>query len=219
VTTPLLGATTSPPAYNFEPPTTPLQHPAAIITPWIDSIAHCLKPGDCTLSMMNSTTSEGWLKNTHFSKLGDEPIQATICLEVAKMHAKNYMALEIWDKCQLFTGNKNIVADALSHNNNRFIEEFTLIFCFYYPYQIPDHFDILPLPNKIILWLTALLHSFPEKLQLFEKNTRTKLGCGTDGQATASASTLLTLSSTYSPSMHESSNLEPLLWLCRKQLF
>ncbi len=37
-----------------------LEHIAGIISPWIDIIAGCLKEGDCSLSMTNSTTSEGW---------------------------------------------------------------------------------------------------------------------------------------------------------------
>jgi hypothetical protein len=39
-----------------------LTHLTAIITPWIDIIAGRLKKGDCTLSMTDSTTSEGWLR-------------------------------------------------------------------------------------------------------------------------------------------------------------
>jgi hypothetical protein len=168
---------------------------------------------------MDSTTSEGWLRRTNFSKLEDDPIQATVHLEVARMHAKNYMALGIWDYSQWFPGEENIVANALSRYNDRLDKELTLIFCSHCSSQIPDHFKILPLSNKIILWLTALLHRLPEKLQLFKKHTRTKLGCGTDGQATASALALPTLSSTNSPSMHKSSYLEPLPWLCGKQDF
>jgi hypothetical protein len=41
---------------------------ALIITPWIDMMAKCLQPGDCVLSMMDSTMSAGWLKRTNFSE-------------------------------------------------------------------------------------------------------------------------------------------------------
>jgi hypothetical protein len=135
------------------------------------------------------------------------------------MHAKNYMALGIQDYSQWFPGNDNIVADALFHDDNCLDEEVTLILCSHCPSQIPDHFKILSLPNKIISWLTVLLHRLPEKPQLFEKHTRTKLGPGTDGHATASGLALPTLSSMTSPSMHKSSYLEPLPWLCGKQDF
>jgi hypothetical protein len=113
--------------------------------------------------MMDSTTLEGWLRKTNFSELGDDPIQATVRLEVARMHPKNYMALGIRDYSQWFPGKENIVANSLSCNNIRSDEELTLIFCSHCPSQIPNHFKILPLPNKIISRLTALLHRLPEK--------------------------------------------------------
>jgi hypothetical protein len=149
--------------------------------PRIDIIAHCLKPGDCALSMTESTTSEGWHRKTNFSKLGDDPTQATVRLEAARMHARNYMALGFWDHSQWFPGKDNIIANALYQDDKLSDKELTLFFCTHCPSQIPNHFDILPLPNKIISWLTALLLRLPEKQQLFKKHKRTKLGCGTDG--------------------------------------
>jgi hypothetical protein len=65
----------------------PLKHNVAIITLWVDIIASHLAQDDCTLSMTDSTTSEGWLKKTNFIKDREDPIQATICLEVACLHS------------------------------------------------------------------------------------------------------------------------------------
>ena len=169
--------------------------------------------------MTDSTTSEGWLQKTNFRELGDDPIQATVHLEVARMHAKNYMALGIRDYSQWLPGKENIVADALSRENDRLDKELTLIFCSHCPSQIQDHFEILPLPNKIISWLTVLLLRLPEKPQLFKKDIWTKLGRGSDENDTASGLALLTLSSTILQSTHKSSYFEPLPLLCGKQAF
>jgi hypothetical protein len=38
-----------------------LEFLAAIITPWIDIIKGWLNPGDCALSMTDSTAAEGWM--------------------------------------------------------------------------------------------------------------------------------------------------------------
>ncbi len=135
--------------------------------------------------MTNSTTSEGWLRKTNFSKLGDNPLQATVCLEATRMHAMHYMTLEIREYSQWFKGEANVVADALLRDNNRSDHKLTHIFRTHCPSQIPPHFKIQPLPNEIILWLTALLLKLPVKLQYNEKHTRTKLGRGTGGQPTA----------------------------------
>jgi hypothetical protein len=131
--------------------------------------------------MTDSTTSEGWLRKTNFSELGDNPLQATVRLEAARMHAMHYMTLGIREYSQWFKGEANMVADALSCENNRSDKELTHIFRTHCPSQIPQHFEIQPLPNKIILWLTALLLKLPMNPQYNEKHTRTKLGCGTGG--------------------------------------
>jgi hypothetical protein len=68
-----------------------LEHLAAIITAWSDILMGRLKEGDCTLSMTDNTKSEGWLKKTNFIKDNEEPIQATIQLEVACHHTTNYL--------------------------------------------------------------------------------------------------------------------------------
>ena len=52
-----------------------LEHLASIVSPWIDMLLGSLHKGDCSLSMTDSTTSEGWSKKTNFSELGEEPLQ------------------------------------------------------------------------------------------------------------------------------------------------
>ncbi len=54
-----------------------LEHLAGIISPWVNILAGCLKPGDCSLSMTDSTTLEGWTQKTNFKEDVHE-IQATI---------------------------------------------------------------------------------------------------------------------------------------------
>ncbi len=145
--------------------------------------------------MTNSNTLEGWLRKTNFSKLGDNPIQASVRLEAARMHALNYMTTGIREYSQWFRGKDNMVADSLSRDDDQSDEELTQIFCTHCPLQIPPHFEIQPLPSKITLWLTALLLKLPVKTQFNKKHTRTSLGHGTDGQSTADGSASRTLSS------------------------
>ncbi len=196
-----------------------LEHLAAIITPWVDIIRGCLKVGNCALSMTNSTTSEGWLRKTNFSKLGNDPIQASVRLEAARMHALNYMTTGIREYSQWFRGKDNVVADSLSCKDDQLDEELTQIFCTHCQSQIPLHFEIQPLPSKITLWLTVLLLKLPVKAQFNKKHTRTSLGRGTDGQSTADGLDSWTPSSMTSPAPQGSNLLAPLPWLCTKQDF
>jgi hypothetical protein len=54
-----------------------LEHLASIISPWINILAGWLQAGDCSLSMTNSTTLEGWMRKRNF-KEDDNTEQAAI---------------------------------------------------------------------------------------------------------------------------------------------
>jgi hypothetical protein len=88
------------PEHQFRATNNLLEHIAAIITPWVDIIWGCLHLGGCMFSMTNSTTSEGWLRKANFSKLKEDPIQATVRLEVARMHATHYITHSIREYSQ-----------------------------------------------------------------------------------------------------------------------
>ncbi len=207
------------PEHQFQATNNLLAHIAAIITPWVDIILGRLHSGGCALSMTDSATSEGWLRKTNVSKLKEDPIQATVRLEVARMHAMHYITHSIKEYSQWFPGKANIVADSLSCNDNRMDSKLTNLFRTHCPSQISEHFIIQPLPNKIASWLTALLLRLFGKLQLQEKHTRTKLGCGHDGQPTAIGLDSWTHFSTISHATHESNSLGHSPWLCGKPGF
>ena len=196
-----------------------LEHIASIITVWVDLLAGRLMPGDCSLSMTDSTTSEGWARKTNFSENTEEPIQATIRIEVAREHAMRLLEHDIKDYSQWFQGKANDVSDALSRDDDRNDEELTHILRTFVPSQVPEHFKIVPLPNEISSWLISLLQRLPEKEQLRERHTRTKLGRGEDGKSISNPLELQTSSSTVSTDTNASNSLEPLPWLCVKQGF
>ena len=71
--------------------------------------------------------------------------------------------------------------------------------------EVPPHFKIVPLPSKIISWLTSLLQRLPQKPELAEEHMRTTLGRGPATSNTATASALTgTISSTECPDSTES---------------
>jgi hypothetical protein len=170
--------------------------------------------------MTDSTTSEGWLRKSNFIEDGEDPIQATIQIKVAHLHATHYLLNEIREYSQWFRGADNNVVDALSRDNNRTDDELTQILRSHCSSQLPQHFEIVPLPNKIVSWLTLLLLWLPVKQQLVETHSTTKLGCGTDTQSTAkSLDSETTFSSKTCPKPTESKSLEVSPWLCVKDNF
>ena len=156
--------------------------------PWIDIIVGGLRKGDSTLLMTNSTTSEGWLRKSNFINDDENPIQATIQLNVARLHATHYLSTGIREYSQWFRGADNNVADALSWDNDRTDNKLTQLPRSHCPSQLPQHFKIVPLPNKIATWLTLLLLQLPVKHQLVETHLTMRLGRGTATQGTAEAS-------------------------------
>ncbi len=164
--------------------------------------------------MTNSTISEGWLRKTNFIEDGEDPLQATIRIKVARLHTSHYLLLGIREYSQWFPGVENEVADALSRDDNRSDKELTNILRVHCPSQLPQHFKIVPLPKEITSWLTSLLRRLPVKQQLVKKYTRTKLGRGTatpNGANKSDSDT--TSSSTAPPNNTELISWAPLPWL------
>jgi len=121
---------------------------------------------------------------------------------------------------QWFCGADNNVADALSRDNDSTDDELTQILRSHCSSQPPQHFEIVPLPNKIVSWLTLLLLRLPAKQQLVETHLTTKLGRGTATQSTANPSdSETTFSSKTCPEPTESKSSEVSPWLCAKDNF
>ncbi len=110
---------------------------ASIITPWIDILAGQLKKGDCSLSMTDSSTSEGWSKHTEFKEDVEEPTQAEFRKDVASTLTSLFMGYEIKDYSQWFRGDNNNFSDALSRDNENDDETLTNILHGTNPFQLP----------------------------------------------------------------------------------
>jgi hypothetical protein len=204
------------PAHQFRATNNLLEHISTIITPWVNIIWGRLHSGAFALSMTDSTTLEGWLRKTNFSKLNDDPIQATVRVEVARLHAMHYINFGIREYSQWFLGKANVAANSFSCDDNRMDAELTTLFCIHCPSQILEHFKIQPLPRKLTSWLSALLLRLPVKAQLREKHARTRLGCGNDGPHTAAGLDSPTHSLVTSHATQGSNYSKHLPWLCGK---
>ena len=104
---------------NFRTSNNLLEHLATVITPWIDIIAKILGPGDYSLSMTYSSTSEVWLRKSNLKEDGEIPIQAIVRLEVSGSDAKIIMENKIKNYSQWFPSWMNDVSEALSWDDIR----------------------------------------------------------------------------------------------------
>ena len=76
----------------------------------------------------DSTTAEGWLQKSNFSKLKDSKVQSLVRIEAAQKQANLFMLLGLKSYSQWFKGECNEVADTLSMDDNRSDEDLTNIF-------------------------------------------------------------------------------------------
>jgi hypothetical protein len=189
---------------------------AAIVTPWIDIIGGCLSPGDCTLSMTNSTTAEGWMKKSNFVKPNNDPIQATAHVHAARKYASIFMNADIKGYSQWFARKSNNVADTLSRDWHRSNKELTFILQRHFPEQMPASFHLSLLPSKIDFWMISLLPQLPVSGQLREHHTTMGLELGSIGNSIASPLDATTLTLTSSTSLNKISCLGLLPWLSEK---
>jgi hypothetical protein len=76
---------------------------------------------------------------------------------MARHHATLFLKAGIKEYSHWFSGQENNIADALSHDFDCSDDKLIHILCETCPLQLPQHFQIVPLPNKTSLWLTSLL--------------------------------------------------------------
>jgi hypothetical protein len=107
--------------------------------------------------MTDSLTSEEWPQKTNFIQEGEDPIQSTIWLEVAWLHASYYLLKGIQEYSQWFPGAKNKLADALTRDNDRSDKDLISILPLSLPLSAFAALQFVQLPSKITSWLTLLL--------------------------------------------------------------
>ncbi len=130
------------------------------------------------------------------------------------------MLLGLKSYSQWFEGIRNEVLGTHSCDKDRSNNKLTHIIKTVCPSQVPSYFKIQQLPNKITLWLTALLLKLLIKVQLFKVHTRSKLRHGVTGKNTWTplGSKMMTTSKTYLGNSNIPSS-EHLHWLSWKQGF
>ena len=182
-----------------------------------------LNRGNCALSMPDSSTSTGWLRKTNFWEIIGEDrdaVQEMVRIKMAHHHTTIYLNVGIKEYSQWFSGLENNVANALLCDFDCSDDELTQIICDTCTSQLPQHFQIVLLPNENSSWLTSLLLKLPVKEQLRETHTRIMLGRGTASPSILILSELATMSSSIpSQDLNKTRSSELLSWLSSRDGF
>jgi len=95
-----------------------LEFVASTIGPWIDLLEDNLPPLSCVLSMIDSTTTNGWLRKTNFEEddAAEDGNHSACKLELARAHAIFLLQNKVKEYSQWFPGKYNHAANSLSRD-------------------------------------------------------------------------------------------------------
>jgi hypothetical protein len=155
-----------------------LEFIGSILGPWVDFVEGNLPPESCIFSQGDNTTAASWLQKTNFAS--NKPAH----LKVARRLANLLLEAEVQLTNEWIEGESNPLADSLSRDTHLSPTEHTAFLHSVLPQQMPDGFEIKPLPEEISSWLGSILQLLPASSEPCPRPTRSKLWSGTDGSRT-----------------------------------
>jgi hypothetical protein len=175
----------------------------SIIGPWLDFIEGQLPPEASIFSQGDNTTAAAWLHKTNFDSKKPVHLKAARRLANLLLEAKAQLVGE-W-----IPGDTNGISDSLSRDSHLPIAEHTALLRSHFSHQMPDGFQISPLPDAIKSWVCSLLQLLPASQEPCPPPTPSKLVSGADGSLSSAPSTDPTIlsSSPSTPNPFGTSNL------------
>ena len=160
-----------------------LEYIGSIIGPWIDFLEGNLPPESCIFSQGDNTTAASWLQKTNFAS--NKPVH----LKVSRRLANLLLEAEVQLTNEWIEGESNPLADSLSRDTHLSPADHTAFLHSVLSHQMPDGFEISPLPDEISSWLGCILLQLPEPSEPCPQPTRSKLWSGTAGSPTSESPT------------------------------
>ena len=140
-----------------------LEYIAQITAIWIDIIEGRTKKEDCILAIGDNTSAMGWLRRSNFRQKDDTDTSWTVKQQLGRHLATLTLNADITLYKQWLKGADNQVADSLSryayymnpNTHKQFLHHVI-------PQQLPQNFEIRPIPKEISCFITSILQQLPE---------------------------------------------------------
>ena len=153
-----------------------------VIGIWLAIEEGRLKPLDCVLAMGDSTTALGWLRRSNFRGKDEDSQDWRAKQKAARKLGEMILHSNTLLYRQWFRGKENVVADSLSRDlyylssatHTRFLHLSA-------PSQLPDNFQIQPLPDRISSFITSVLQPLPVLKQRSIPQSPSDLALGNTG--------------------------------------
>ena len=143
---------------------------------WLGVLDGEITSGSCAFSGTDNTSAVGWTRKSSFADSSQEP-HIIISRFLARLTMDHNFCLHT----QHFASFLNVVADALSRDfypSDAFLAH--LLF-YFYPDQLPPTFQISPLPDEIISFITGTLEASLVHPVACPRRQRSTIGAGLVG--------------------------------------
>lgn len=153
-----------------------------VVSVWLDILEHRLHPLDCILSVGDSTSAMGWLRRSNFREKDESDEEWKVKQQIARKLGDLLLDHDLVLYRQWLKGDFNIVSDSLSRDAY-FLPPHAhkLFFKILAPTQIPENFNIKPVPNEIASFIISILRQLPVKKQRLLPLKRSDLAHGNVG--------------------------------------
>lgn len=153
-----------------------LEFLASSVSTFLSVIEGELSEGDCHLSVVDNTSSNGWTRRSNFAPDSNHEEH----FHLARLTARMSLHHQYTHFSQWLMGRRNDVPDLLSRDTELSDADLTTYIKNTFPTQVPESFVILPLPNEITSLLSVIVeHNVPPKESSHPRtNVRTKPGDG-----------------------------------------
>ena len=169
-----------------------------------------LEPLDCLLGMGDNTASMGWLRRTNFRESDENDMEWLVKQQVARKLASIVLEADCCIYRQWFKGEENVLADSLSRDGFVFTNQAHKSFLqSTIPQQVPPNFNISPLPNEIVSFISSTLLQLPVKAQRLMPRKESELVRSRPGLVSYLVLGSRLSSSKASPSSRETSSCLP----------
>jgi len=152
------------------------------------------------LAQTDSTSAAGWMRKSNFAD-STQPLQLVIARELAMLVMDRGCGLV----SQWFPGEQNVLSDSLSRDTDLTDHDLTHLFASSIPEQVPQGFNICPLPPALCSKLETWLRNLPPPTQSPSPPHRSKLRTGATTSPSLGTSNL-TATPSSPPSKHGNAN-------------
>lgn len=137
-----------------------------LVSIWIDILEGAITEEDCILAIGDSTSAMGWLRRANFRETGETDLDWLVKQMIARQLARLLIKYKLPLFKQWLKGKYNWVADSLTRDAYYLpADTHSLFLSIIAPQQIPNNFEIKPVPKEIASFITSILQLLPVQKQ------------------------------------------------------